>query len=484
MHLSRSLTAVACLAVLIAHVAEAAPPANDNFASAITIGSTPYTDSKSTVEATDQSGEPAASGTCNGSYGIWYRYTAPSTGSVVASTTGSSFDTVLSVFTGSTVSTLFTHACNDDYGSLQSRMPFSVVAGTTYYIRVNGYSGGRGSVQFQLSSVAAPLFTQCPAIGSNSGCLHLVTAESDGTFTVATDTNQGPYPHGPLGRLFGVQNDSGEELCGVNVRVSNGFAFGTYGLCSSGVSPQPAMCPFGETLYEGPGVTFDAVNAHYGTASFEPCIPAGGSAYFSLAGYPSPSVVVYGCAEDESCGPDADTDGIIDDLDNCPSQVNPDQANLDGDTQGDRCDSVDNTLTLKGSIKHKADDGRAAMIKGRITQSETISDSPDATGGFQVTVHDEAYSLMEVTFDAVECVADTKKIVCEKLDETASLKIPLGGLERGKVPFKLKMTDLSAPPPLFIGPIRVVISEPDTYVEREGSSSTECVAKPTQLTCK
>jgi hypothetical protein len=127
---------------------------------------------------------------------------------------------------------------------------------------------------------------------------------------------------------------------------------------------------------------------------------------------------------------------------------------------------------------------RAAMIKGRITQSETISDSPDATGGFQVTVHDEAYSLMEVTFDAVECVADTKKIVCEKLDETASLKIPLGGLERGKVPFKLKMTDLSAPPPLFIGPIRVVISEPDTYVEREGSSSTECVAKPTQLTCK
>lgn len=36
---------------------------------------------------------------------------------------------------------------------------------------------------------------------------------------------------------------------------------------------------------------------------------------------------------------DADCDGIEDSVDNCPDRFNPDQANLDGDADGDRCDA-------------------------------------------------------------------------------------------------------------------------------------------------
>ncbi|MCP3939173.1 MAG: hypothetical protein GY708_27810, partial [Actinomycetia bacterium] len=38
---------------------------------------------------------------------------------------------------------------------------------------------------------------------------------------------------------------------------------------------------------------------------------------------------------------DTDGDGIDDDVDNCPAEPNPDQANLDGDSQGDACDDDD-----------------------------------------------------------------------------------------------------------------------------------------------
>jgi hypothetical protein len=36
---------------------------------------------------------------------------------------------------------------------------------------------------------------------------------------------------------------------------------------------------------------------------------------------------------------DTDCDSVADESDNCPASFNPDQGNLDGDLEGDRCDS-------------------------------------------------------------------------------------------------------------------------------------------------
>jgi hypothetical protein len=38
---------------------------------------------------------------------------------------------------------------------------------------------------------------------------------------------------------------------------------------------------------------------------------------------------------------DGDGDGVSDEVDNCPSTVNPDQTNTDGDPTGDACDLDD-----------------------------------------------------------------------------------------------------------------------------------------------
>ena len=66
-------------------------------------------------------------------------------------TFGSSFDTVLAVYTGASLSTLLEIASNDDAGSLQSSVSFTATQGTTYFIAVDGFAGASGSVQLNVA---------------------------------------------------------------------------------------------------------------------------------------------------------------------------------------------------------------------------------------------------------------------------------------------------------------------------------------------
>ncbi|MBU1967532.1 putative metal-binding motif-containing protein, partial [Patescibacteria group bacterium] len=47
------------------------------------------------------------------------------------------------------------------------------------------------------------------------------------------------------------------------------------------------------------------------------------------------------CSYDATCDPDDDDDGVADGVDNCPDVPNADQANADGDAEGNACDSDD-----------------------------------------------------------------------------------------------------------------------------------------------
>jgi hypothetical protein len=81
----------------------------------------------------------AATCTSAGGPDVVYTWTPTSSGTVQIDTIGSGFDTVLHVYTGGCTGTSV--ACNDDGGgSLTSLVTFSAVAGTTYYIIVDGYS--------------------------------------------------------------------------------------------------------------------------------------------------------------------------------------------------------------------------------------------------------------------------------------------------------------------------------------------------------
>src|SRR6185369_3962590 len=132
----------------------AAAPANDNCASAITVASCPFTDTKSTVDATDEAGEPQSTCTLQAN-SVWYNYSAgPSnTAIVTVSTCNSDFDTAIMVWQVNPASPCnfasFTPvACNDDFcgDGLQSTVQFTANAGAQYKIQVGGFDGETGNL--------------------------------------------------------------------------------------------------------------------------------------------------------------------------------------------------------------------------------------------------------------------------------------------------------------------------------------------------
>jgi len=150
---------------------------NDPFAGAQGISGTSGTVAGTTVGASRETGEPTHGG-AGSSASIWYRWTAPSNGTLTVTTQGSSFDTLLGAYTGTAVSGLTTRATNDDAGGgLWSRVEFSVTSGTTYYLAVDGYGGWKGATVLNWSmagTVPAPtvpndLFADAQEITGASG---------------------------------------------------------------------------------------------------------------------------------------------------------------------------------------------------------------------------------------------------------------------------------------------------------------------------
>lgn len=127
-----------------------------------------------------------------------------------------------------------------------------------------------------------PPFHQAPAVGADTSAAVLLVIEPDGSLRVKTDPTQGPYD-GDDDTLYGVQNNSNKTISSIPIKSSDQiFAFDFDGIDT--VEPHPAGAPFGETGYEGPGVSFSNISsdATSGVVNFAGGIPPGGSAYFAL----------------------------------------------------------------------------------------------------------------------------------------------------------------------------------------------------------
>jgi PKD repeat protein len=154
----RLIVAVGAMVVLAlaAPNAALAQPPNDDFASATTITSLPFSTTEDTSQATWDPSDPSS---CASSGSVWFAFTPSSNMQIDANTFGSSYDTVLSAWTG-TQGSLSLVACNDDFSGLQSRIGFQASAGTTYYFLVavccgGGFNGG-GNLEFSVSQVVPP----------------------------------------------------------------------------------------------------------------------------------------------------------------------------------------------------------------------------------------------------------------------------------------------------------------------------------------
>jgi PASTA domain len=121
-------------ALVVPATALASPPVNDNFANAQVVSGDTGTVAGTTVDATFEAGEPEHAYDGSGA-SVWYRWTAPSSGWATFGACNSNFDTVLAVYTGSTVNTLA--SVSGDWGWCSVR--WEAVAGAEYRIAVDGY---------------------------------------------------------------------------------------------------------------------------------------------------------------------------------------------------------------------------------------------------------------------------------------------------------------------------------------------------------
>jgi hypothetical protein len=130
--------------VLLAAPASAAGPDNDHFGSAHPITGERGLVVGSNVGATREPAEGEHGGP--GFSSVWYRWTAPFTGRVVFDTCDDhSFDTLLAVYSGSTLAGLQQVAANDTYCGWGSRVVATVTAGEAYHVAVDGFQGETGS---------------------------------------------------------------------------------------------------------------------------------------------------------------------------------------------------------------------------------------------------------------------------------------------------------------------------------------------------
>jgi hypothetical protein len=150
-------------------------PSNDNFSNRIVLAtnSTSVTATATNIYATKETGEPNHAGvTCSNS--VWWSWTAPAIGTATIDTLGSSFTTLLGVYTGSSVSNLTKVVSNNGAGSGRgagaARVTFPTATGTEYQIAVDSYGGASGTIDLSLSfkiDKTAPTVTfKSPAAGA------------------------------------------------------------------------------------------------------------------------------------------------------------------------------------------------------------------------------------------------------------------------------------------------------------------------------
>ena len=135
------------------------PPANDNFTSSQTLTGNAAVIVGSTAGATKQSGEPNHAGNPGG-HSVWYRWTAPNACVWSLDSTGSDFNTLLGVYTGSSLSGLSVVASNSVAGGVvASGLSFNATAGTTYLLALDGQSGAFGNFLLRLMPATPATFT-------------------------------------------------------------------------------------------------------------------------------------------------------------------------------------------------------------------------------------------------------------------------------------------------------------------------------------
>ena len=220
---------------------------NDLFSFAQVLSGTSGSVTGTTAGATKETGEPNHAGNAGGS-SVWYSWTAPAAGGVFTfNTQGSGFDTLLGVYTGSSVSALTAVVANDDSGTaVTSTVSFVASGGTTYFVAVDGHGGASGAVTLNwLQNSGAPTLNSFTPTYGNAGTLVAINGtgftgasgvsfnSTAAAFTVVSDTQlNATVPAGGTTGLVTVTTTTGTVTSAlpftyVVVPLNNDFANAT-----------------------------------------------------------------------------------------------------------------------------------------------------------------------------------------------------------------------------------------------------------------
>jgi hypothetical protein len=127
-----------------------------------------------------------------------------------------------------------------------------------------------------------------------TGCNVVITIHADRSATV-TVMDPTPYEFSE-DVLVGVVNNSSSNLPGITLSGTGIFDLDSDGICTftfvgSGYCTPSQVAGTDPQDYYGPNTTFAITSVNNGTVNFTTPIAAGGSAYFSLDGLPSASLV-------------------------------------------------------------------------------------------------------------------------------------------------------------------------------------------------
>ena len=150
----------------------------------------------------------------------WYAWRAPSSGIATFDTAGSTFDTVLSVYTG-TADALTLIAEDDDRGGfLASKVQFNATVGTEYLFSVKGFGNAAGQivVSFDLQTTSQ----QLPVLAVSPQSL-VTVAGSDVNFTVAATGTDLVYQW--LSNGVEISGETGSTLQLSNVQDADAMSY-------------------------------------------------------------------------------------------------------------------------------------------------------------------------------------------------------------------------------------------------------------------
>ena len=135
------------------------PAPNDHFTNAFELTGLTGTMTGANDWATLEPGEPPHAGN-EGGHSLWYYFAAPASGSLVLNTDGSTFDTLLALYEGDSVTNLTLLAENDDAlpGRGYSKLTVALRRGHVYHVAADGFGGATGLLKLQFAFTATEVF--------------------------------------------------------------------------------------------------------------------------------------------------------------------------------------------------------------------------------------------------------------------------------------------------------------------------------------